>query len=220
MWGMKSTTIFLFAIASAAPLVTACSGDVFEGDDLLGGDAGGDALSKPDAAGGDAGNGDAVATGDGDPSGDASDGSVQAEAEAGCPQGPFQNITVPCSSSQAACLRSNSVTCESSGTACSTGGGAWMRCGSPSDCSNQGGHCCITQGLTGVAGCPNVITVPSGESVTTICDSVCNGTTSDFYYAEVCETDVDCPASQKCEYSVFSYDGGEFQHLGVCHPSS
>lgn len=219
MWGMKSTTIFLFAIASAAPLVTACSGDVFEGDDLLGGDAGGDALSKPDAAGGDAGNGDAVATGDGDPSGDASDGSVQAEAEAGCPVAPFTDIDT-CSKPEVTCLRQTSVTCETSNNACFDNGnyvdgGVAVLCGQRSDCPTTG-HCCLMEGATGIKGCPNVITVYPG-SAATFCDTGCGSTQVEFSDGEVCATNADCSGGETCEFSVLSYGGGEFEHLGVCH---
>lgn len=141
------------------------------------------------------------------------------EAEAGCPSPPFPYLLGGCPSSEATCLRSNTVTCEISGAACygnGYDGGAWLRCGKASDCANLGGHCCLTQNDVGVAGCPNVITVQPGVGVATVCDTGCGLNQSQLLRSEVCVSDSDCPGSAHCKYSVFSYAGGEFQHFGIC----
>lgn len=205
---MKYTKIIL-----GLAVLLGCSADTFVGADA---DSDG---AVPDA-GDDGASFDGQAL-DGPETLDSESGTTDSsiEAEAGCPSPPFPYLLSACSSSEAACLRSTTVTCETSGAACygnGFDGGAWLRCGKPNDCVNQGGHCCLTQNDVGDAGCPNVITVQAGTGVATICDTGCQLNGPQLFRSEVCVTDSDCPGSAHCKYSVFSYAGGEFQHFGIC----
>lgn len=212
MFKTKNFVIFAAFIAFVS-LDLGCSNDLFTSDDTSLGDASSDAVA-PDL---DVTNGDVLDAGsdESDPASDAGDSGTQADTEAGCPNSPFPNVTATCNDASATCLHSASITCEQSGAICAGNGldgGAWLRCGGPSDCLT--GHCCLTENDDGVVGCPNIITIEPGVGVGTVCDTSCSNT--GLYHSEVCVTDADCSGNETCEYSVFSYAGGEFQHVGVC----